>query len=71
YAALLKAQQLLVRTSANPAADTSNGNSAASASRKPKSGHLSSTGAAVGGVALIALMAVVAGTVFMLLRKRR
>ncbi|MEE8702113.1 S8 family serine peptidase [Bifidobacterium crudilactis] len=71
YAALLKAQQLLVRTSANPAADTSNGNSAASAARKPKSGHLSSTGAAVGGVALIALMAVVAGTVFMLLRKRR
>jgi subtilisin family serine protease/IS1 family transposase len=71
YAALLKAQQLLVRTSANPAADTSSGNSVASAARKPKSGHLSSTGAAVGGVALIALMAVVAGTVFMLLRKRR
>lgn len=71
YAALLKAQQLLVRTSANPAADTSNGTSAASAARKPKSGHLSSTGAAVGGVALIALMAVVAGTVFMFLRKRR
>lgn len=71
FAALLRAQQLLVRTSANPAADTSNGNSAASAARKPKSGRLSSTGAAVGGVALVALMAVVAGTVFMLLRKRR
>ncbi|MCI1635457.1 S8 family serine peptidase [Bifidobacterium sp.] len=74
FASLLRAHQMLVQASTNPAVDKSkdrsDGVSGAAAGSRGNSGHLSTTGAAVGGVVLVALMAVATGTVFMVLRKR-
>ncbi|MFT8704426.1 S8 family serine peptidase [Bifidobacterium aquikefiricola] len=77
YAALLRAQQLLVQGSTSPAVDKSKDQSkdqskasAASAKSNGNSGNLSRTGSVVTGVVFAAFVALVAGTTLLGVRRR-